>query len=514
MTITPDFPIRGTTTITPGQMVAYAKSRGAKGEYEVFLPAMHADARARGINPLVPYGMWDVETDTGRSSRWTEHGDPAGLGVFADDTPTSVHGLTGPQSAAALIAELATKMERRPIPEVGGFDVRDFDPHFARVESFVERADWPPIETIADLNKKLRDSNDYTWAANPEHADAIVARITALLAFAAAHPDEENPTMPDPVFGRAPHPDYVDRPISKPEGNGQNDLGQRSVKGVVLHRILGTLWGTDSYFRGPVGALTDYGVGVASIDGAERDGQILRWNDPLGRQAGWASGPVSGAYGDGIAFVNKYGIDAVNRDQASIEISGNYDTPLTEAARDAIAGLIAYWADQAEIPWDVFPVTPGDGFSFVRWHQEFTLGTGKVCPGPEVMGETSALIERARQIMRAAQTGGKRSAPPPYATPELPAWWAESLAQLRPGDRSEGDVKYRVLRRNFRVKVQTTRRSKPDPRSAVSGPKLAVGELLFSERLVEANGKSFVLTNDGHYVLASKLSPKVKLTAW
>ena len=75
-------------------------------------------------------------------------------------------------------------------------------------------------------------------------------------------------------------------------------------------------------------------------------------------------------------------------------------------------------------------------------------------------------------------------------------------------------MKYRVLRRNFRVKVQTTRRSKPDPRSAVSGPKLAVGELLFSERLVEANGKSFVLTNDGHYVLASKLSPKVKLTAW
>ena len=79
------------------------------------------------------------------------------------------------------------------------------------------------------------------------------------------------------VFNRVPHPAYQDRIISgKPAGIGWSDLGQRVPKGVGLHRMLGTLWGTDSHFRNPtVEALTDYGVGVAAIDGAN-DGVIGR----------------------------------------------------------------------------------------------------------------------------------------------------------------------------------------------------------------------------------------------
>lgn len=384
----------------------------------------------------------------------------------------------------------------------------------AAMRAWRERITSPDYKQgIYAKTKSLEDLiHVYAPSSDNNNEAAYVAAIERLFDQWGVTPKET--PMPDLVFGKVTHPAFIDRPISKPEGKGQNDLGQRTVKGVVWHRILGTLWGTDSYFRGPVAALTDYGVGVLATDGEARDGQILRWNDPLGRQSGWASGPVNGAYGDGLAFVNTYGIDAVNRDQASIEISGNYDTPLSEQARESIAALTAYWADQAELPWDVFPIVPGDGFSFVRWHQEFTLGTGKVCPGPVVMGETSALIERARQIMRAAQTGGKPATPPAYAAPELPAWFADSLTELHPGDQTEDGVRYRTMRRNFKVKVQTTRRSKPDPASPVSGPKLPAGELLFGERLVEANGKSFLLTNDGHYVLASKLSPRVRLTAW
>lgn len=70
------------------------------------------------------------------------------------------------------------------------------------------------------------------------------------------------------VFGNVPHPAYHDRPIWKAEGKGQNNLGKRTVKGVVWHRILGSLKGTDGYFRrGDVNALTDYGVGVKATDG-------------------------------------------------------------------------------------------------------------------------------------------------------------------------------------------------------------------------------------------------------
>jgi len=221
------------------------------------------------------------------------------------------------------------------------------------------------------------------------------------------------------TFGLVPHPGYLDRPIVKPAGFGQDNLGKRSVKGVVLHRMIGSLWGTDQYFRlSTTGALTDYGVGVEAQDGADNDGLILRWNNPLGYQSGWASGPVNGAYGDGLAFVNKYGINGVNRDQASIEISGlTYATPFSEKAKNAVAELMAYWADQYKIPHDKFPISDQDGFSFVRWHQEFTIGTGKVCPGQVVMDATNDLIARAAAIMKQYQEG---TVAPPDPTPPPP----------------------------------------------------------------------------------------------
>lgn len=221
------------------------------------------------------------------------------------------------------------------------------------------------------------------------------------------------------VFGKVPHPTAKEDWCVDKQNTAWDNLGQRSVKGVVLHRMIGTLWGTSAWFKQGAGkspSLTDYGVGVASIDGTINDGLILRWNDPTGAQrpgcspnrSGWASGPVNKSYGNGKAFLDDCGsINCVNRDQASIEISGNYDTPLSSKALESIAALIAYWADQAKIPWNVFPTVPGKTYSFVRWHQEFTIGTGKICPGPVVMKETPVIIERARQIMKIYQGAGQ-----------------------------------------------------------------------------------------------------------
>ena len=49
-----------------------------------------------------------------------------------------------------------------------------------------------------------------------------------------------------------------------------------------LHSMVGTLWGTDGYFRNPeVQALTDFGIGqVAGDDGLA---EILQWNDSTSR---------------------------------------------------------------------------------------------------------------------------------------------------------------------------------------------------------------------------------------
>lgn len=221
------------------------------------------------------------------------------------------------------------------------------------------------------------------------------------------------------TFHRVPHPAYSDHPITKRPGHGMDDLGQRTVKGVVWHRMIGTLRGTDTYFSFPTtDALTDYGVGTAGTDGARDDGVIIRWNDPLGRQSGWASGPLNAPYGDGLAFYNKYGINAINRDETSIEISGlHYDDPISQSCKQSVAAITAYWADQYSIPWDKFPISPQDGFSFVRWHQEFTIGTGKVCPGKVVMDATDEIIEMTRAILKEHQENAEPAPPPPSEWP-------------------------------------------------------------------------------------------------
>lgn len=64
------------------------------------------------------------------------------------------------------------------------------------------------------------------------------------------------------VFGRGPNPGIVDKFIDKPEGSGWDDRGQRGIVGVCVHKMLGTLGGTDFHFRNPsVKSLTDFGIG-------------------------------------------------------------------------------------------------------------------------------------------------------------------------------------------------------------------------------------------------------------
>lgn len=224
-----------------------------------------------------------------------------------------------------------------------------------------------------------------------------------------------------------PLPQFEDRLILDSQNDAWDNLGQRTVKGFVLHRMLGSLTGTDQYFRQHAGGLTDYGTDNLT-------GKIYRWNDPLGlphpgvsaNRSGWASGRynVNGdAYGDGRAFVVKYGLNGINRDQVSWEIDGFYGDPWSDTAMKIAAIACAHYAHNYGIPWDKFPIAPQDGFSFVRWHQEFTGPAEKLCPGAVVMNQTSAWIEIVRVVMKAAQTDGgvlvyasRKPIPPPLVS--------------------------------------------------------------------------------------------------
>jgi hypothetical protein len=274
---------------------------------------------------------------------------------------------------------------------------------------------------FAGTVRTLGDLGNGKWAADENYAPQIAAKANQIF------PEE---AMPDIVYGNVPYPSVIQShlPASNPmvETSGAPDV----PLAVVWHRMLGTLLGTDQWFHAGHAA-TCYGIGCAATDGTANAGKIYEWIAPRTGWYGESSGPVSAPYGDGLALVNKVGVNSVNRVSKAIEISGNYDTPLDEACRAALVAMTAYWADQKRIPWDQFPMVPGEGRSFVVFHQELTIGTGKVCPGKVVMDETPALIERIRQYLKGYQVS---AAPTPEPNKPSVPWGKDGIGIHKIGD--------------------------------------------------------------------------------
>jgi hypothetical protein len=209
------------------------------------------------------------------------------------------------------------------------------------------------------------------------------------------------------VFGRVAKPAWNDRQIPDANNWAWDNLGQRRVRGVTYHRQQGTNWGTDGWFRGGGGGagLTDFGIDAFT-------GETLQWNDYAGRgrqgispnRAGHASGPWQNPPGDGRAFVNAFGINAINRDLVSFEIDRYYEDPVKEAGVAAIVQLTAWLADQQKIRWDSFPLNPHTGLVFTYEHGEFQAE--KPCCGVVVRNQIATYISRARDVLKSAQTGG------------------------------------------------------------------------------------------------------------
>ena len=209
---------------------------------------------------------------------------------------------------------------------------------------------------------------------------------------------EGAPPMPTPAvtFGRVPRPaNYQDRVLLTTLNTAWDDLGRRAIKAVCLHRMLGTLDGTDGYFRGDARekARTDFGIGL---------GKVYQWTPLVGNVAPWANGPASDVEGDGVAFVKRYGVAAVNRDVASIEIAGMYETAVPGPDLDRIVETVAWIVDgAARVPWDRWPKN-NDGLHMLLGHYEFGP---KECPGSVVRALYPAIIERVRDRLKQYQVG-------------------------------------------------------------------------------------------------------------
>src|SRR5215218_10390782 len=227
--------IRGLASGSAGDALATAKRRSAQrlDFTRDYLTALYADAAARGLDADVLVAQWDLETGSGTSGYWVNDGNPAGLAAFDDG---SNWGLSfSPEKAArAHVTHMSRYLGLANVPA-------DWIATDARWDAVDEAGYVGSVTTTADLGNGR-------WATDVQYADKLYDRYVAYW----GEPTPKKEKKPVSItFGQVPHPAYQNRPIWKTEGVGMNNLGKRTVKGVSWHRILGSLWGTDGFFRDP-----------------------------------------------------------------------------------------------------------------------------------------------------------------------------------------------------------------------------------------------------------------------
>jgi hypothetical protein len=502
---------------------ALASLDGPDAEDRAYVAELFRLCQEIGIDFRIAFAQFMHETANATSPRWRTNRNPAGLGIVHDDDPDPAT-FTGVEAARVHAWTLDYATSTQAGDRLGVLLPDSAQAFRHRWKAKYDDPKMPTVQKLSDLNIRYVDSHgerQATWAWDADYGPKLVAKANAI--FTEAPMPDLNMTK-----GLIPMPPYIEayvdvsNRITTDSCRGYDWLGPRAdpPRGLVLHRPQSDPnTSNEDYLDGRCcPALFDFEI--LANGQAKRFAQL---GD--GVPTGWANGKVVSPYGDALKYLDHYGWDVneANEHFESCEVGGwflqpgepSHEDPISEAQWAWLAQWIASRAHDYGIRWDTFPIISAENErSYVTWHQEWTIGTGKVCPGATLMNGTPALIQRAKAIMQAAQTGTQPTKPPTFAPSVLPAWWAEALAHPHPGDRTENGVRYRVLRRNFKCKVQTTRRSEPDTTSKVSGPKVAVDELIYGERLVTANGKDFVLSQDGHYILASKLSPKATLRAW
>lgn len=253
---------------------------------------------------------------------------------------------------------------------------------------------------------KVRTIGDYTngrWAYTKAfpvgslengYARAVAATANTVLLAAAREVV---------AMGHVPHPPFVQqRLIVKQNGAGVTWIAAPRVPHVtVLHSMVGTLDGTDGYFRQPgTQALTDFGVGRSADPAHPGYAKVYQWNDYRSRQVGWASGPVRPGHmiDDGPACIATWGSDpniygiSIERDDAGTL------APATAEQWSSLCYLLAYLHD----------VELGQTAGTLTWgmhHREFCGPDYKDCPHPPIYTHTAEYQEAVRAIMRHWQEG-------------------------------------------------------------------------------------------------------------
>lgn len=181
-------------------------------------------------------------------------------------------------------------------------------------------------------------------------------------------------------MAKVPFPPFSKRLLAPKIGNGM-DSGPTDRKGnTVWHTMVGTLSGTDAWFRRPeVAAATNWGIG-GSLDG-DLDGVIYQWVEIPGSLIPWASGPwIYPGEGDGLKYVNTWGVYGINAYADSIEFSGQPTTKMT----------LKQWLNGMWLTAAIIHAANRDSEQFL-WnmhHVEFCTRKTKLCPFARIANYT------------------------------------------------------------------------------------------------------------------------------
>lgn len=521
-----DAVILGPATLTrSAATTAIARLRGARNgdNLSLYLEEVFRLAPEMGIDPAVVVAQGALETadwgarnpDAPGAVAWRLRCNPASTGITSRGEGQPDHDLMlrwedGAQAARAHLAHLAAYAGVPVSPAM-----RALNP---RVDVVVASGWFGSCRTVQDLSMR--------YAMVPDYGARVARRFNDLFGGA-----EGGEAVPELNMARGLIPlDFVEDDILKvweyrTPDRGYDWLGDRPdpPRFLVIHRAQmpeqGTLGTPNGYFTGNVPALTD--LECNCITGRMRR-FVIRGSAPSGH----ANGRVSAPYGDALAYLNLTGWDlnAVNRDGEACEITGWFVQPeeesresvLTDAAKAALARWIASRAHDYGISHADFPLVPSEGGrSYVTWHEEWTAGTGKRCPGPTVKAATPEIIERARSIMKVAQLSRPTESVQParYPDPVIPDFVLEDKAAGGPRDHVYNGIKIWAARRQYaatkntrRLRVAETGRS-----AAVIGPSVKKGETFEGWYVFRSGGQTFVLTPWYSRIQTSGLEPKIRI---
>lgn len=162
---------------------------------------------------------------------------------------------------------------------------------------------------------------------------------------------------------------------------------------IILHTMVGSLWGTDSYFmdNGYGGTESHFGVGG--------DGEILQWVDLECR-----------ADANLDANDNAISIETADMDPEFDDWGGSNVPAWTDAQIEANAQIVAWCCARWNIPCSLIPDSK-PGRRGVGYHRQgidnwrvsggeyWSNSTGKVCPGDRRVNQVQQVITRAQAIL-------------------------------------------------------------------------------------------------------------------